>query len=162
MLVRSFELPNLPLQASMLSTRIASLLCTCQFGASNYPIFRPRTVCYLHVLPVSYVHASSELRTTQSSSPGQYATYTHCQQAMYILVRSFELPNLPPQDSMLSTRIASKLCTCQFGASNYPIFHPRPVCYLHALSVSYVLASSELRTTQSSSPGQYAIYTHCQ
>ena len=144
MLVRSFELPNLPLQASMLSTRIASLLCTCQFGASNYPIFlsrpvyylhvlpvcyvhasselrtthsnypifRPRTVCYLHALPVCYVHASSELRTTQSSSPGQYATYTHCQQAMYILVRSFELPNLPPQASMLSTRIVSKLCTC--------------------------------------------------
>ena len=31
---------------------------------------------------------------------------------MYILVRSFELPNLPPQDSVLSTRIASKIPYC--------------------------------------------------
>ena len=158
---RSFEPPNLPFLASMLSIRIACMLFTCCFEASNHPIFHSRPVCYLYVLPVCYLHAVSKLRTTQSSIPGQYAIYTYCLYAIYMLFRSFEPPNLPFLASMLSLRIASMLFTCCFEASNHPIFHSWPVCYLYVLPVCYLHAVSKLRTTQSSIPGQYAIYTNC-
>ena len=161
MLLRSFELPNLPFPASMLSICIAIMLFTCCFEASNYPIFHSRPVCYLYVLPSCYLHAASKLRTTQSSIPGQYAIYMYCQHAIYMLIRSFELPNLPFSASMLSICIAIMLCTCCFEASNYPIFHSRPVCYLYVLPSCYLHAASKLRTTQSSIPGQYAIYVYC-
>ena len=98
------------------------------------PIFHSRPKCYLYVLSVCHLHAASKLRTTQSSIPGQYAIYTYCQCAMYMLVRSFEPPNLPFPASMLSIRTQ--------------------VCHLHA--------ASKLRTTQSFIPGKYAIYTYCQ
>ena len=132
----------------MLSISIASMLFTCCFEASNYPIFHSRPVCYLYVLPVCYLHAASKLRTTQSSIPSQYAIYTYCQYAIYLLFRSFKPPNLPFLASMLSTRFAiymllrsfeppnlpflasmlsicitSMLFTCCFEASNHPIFH---------------------------------------
>ena len=162
MLLRSFELPNLPFLTSMLSIRFASMLFTCCFEASNLPIFHSRPVCYLYVLPVCYLHAASKLRTTQSSIPDQYAIYMYCQYAIYMLLRSFEPPNLPFPASMLSIRIASMLFTCCFEASNLPIFHSRPVCYLYVLPVCYLHAASKLRTTQSSIPGQYAIYMYCQ
>ena len=186
MLLRSFEPPNLPFPASMLSIRIASMLFTCCFEASNLPIFHSRPVCYLYVLPVCYLLAASKLRTTQSSNPGLYGIYMYCQYAIYMLLRSFEPPNLPFPASMLSIRIASMLFTCFeppnllfpasmlsiciasmlfpccFEASNHPIFHSRPVCYLYVLPVCYLLAASKLRTTQSYIPGQYAIYTYCQ
>ena len=105
---------------------------------------------------------TSKLRTTQSSIPGQYAIYTYCQYAIYMLLRSFEPPNLTFPASMLSIRIASMLFPCCFEASNHPIFHSRPVCYLYVLPVCYLLAASKLRTTQSYIPGQYAIYMYCQ
>ena len=159
---RSFEPPNLPFLASMLSIRIASMLFTCCFEASNHPIFHSWPVCYLYVLPVCYLHAASKLRTTQSSIPGQYAIYTYCQYAIYMLFRSFEPLNLPFPASMLSIRIASVLFICCFEASNHRIFHSRPVCYLYVLPVCYLHAVSKLRTTQSSIPGQYAIYMYCQ
>ena len=162
MLLRSFEPPNLPFPASMLSIRIASVLFTCCFEASNNPTFHSRPVRYLYVWPVCHLHAASKLRTTQSSIPGQYAIYTYCQYAMYMLLRSFEPPNLPFPASTLSIRIASMPCTCCFEASNHPIFHSRPVCYLYVLPMCHVHAASKLRTTQSSIPGQYAIYTYCQ
>ena len=160
LLVRSFELPNVPPQASMLSIRIASMLFTCCFEASNYLIFHSWPVCYLYLLPVCYFQSASKLRTTQSSIPGQYAIYTYCQYAIYMLLRSFEPPNLPFLASMLSIRIASMLFTCCFEASNYPIFHSWPVCYLYILPVCYLLAASKLRTSQSSIPDQYAIYSN--
>ena len=162
MLLRSFEPPNLPFPASMLSIRTASMPCTCYFEASNHPIFHSRPVCYLYVLPVCHLHATSKPRTSQSSIPGQHAIYTYCQYAMYMLLRSFEPPNLPFPASMLSIRTASMPCTCSFEASNHPTFHSRPVCYLYVLPVCHVHATSKLRTTQSSIPGQYAIYTYCQ
>ena len=133
--LRSFKLPNLQFLASMLSIRIASMPFTGCFEASNYPIFHSRLVCYLYVLPVCYLHAASKLRTTQSSIPGLYAIY------MYI---------------------ASMLYTCCFERSNLPIFHSWPVCYLYVFPVCYLHAVSKLRTTQSSNPGQYAIYTYGQ
>ena len=157
-----FEQPNLTFLASMLSIRIASMLFTCCFEASNFPIFHSRPVCYLYVLPVCYLHAASKLRTSQSYIPGQYAIYTYCQYAIYMLLRSFEPPNLTFPASMLSIRIASMLFTCCFEASNYPIFHSRPGCYLYVLPVCYLHAASKLRTSQSYIPGQYAIYTYCQ
>ena len=162
---------------------------TCCFEASNYPIFHSWPVCYPYVLLVCHLHAGSKLRTTQSSIPGQYAIYTYCQYAIYMLLRSFEPPNLrfpasmlsiriasmlftcyfeppnlPSLASMLSIRIASILFTCCFEASNHPIFHSWPVCYLYVLPTCYLQchAISELRTTESSIPGQYAIYTYCQ
>ena len=147
-------IPNLPFPACMLSICIASMLFTCYFEASNHPII---PVCYLYVLPVCYLHAASKLRTTQSSIPSQYAIYTYCQYAIYMLLRSFEPPNLPFPACMLSKRIASMLFTCCFEASNHPIFHSRPVCYLYVLPVCYLHAASKLRTTQSSIPGLYAI-----
>ena len=159
MLVRSFELPNFPFSASMLSICIASMLFTCWFEASNYPIFYSRPVCYLYVLPICYLHATSKLRTTQSSILGQYAIYMYCH---HVLLRNFELPNLPFSASMLSICIASMLFTCWFEASNYPIFHSRPVCYLYVLPACYLHAGSKLRTTQSFIPGQYAICMYCQ
>ena len=162
MLVRSFELPNFPFSASMLSICTASMLFTCCFEASNYPIFHSRPVCYLYVLPICYLHATSKLRTTQSFIPGQYAIYMYCQHAIYMLLRSFELPNLSFPASMLSICIASTLFTCWFEASNYPIFHSRPVCYLYVLPSCYLHATSKLRTTQSFIPGQHAIYMYCQ
>ena len=134
MLLRSFELPNLPFLASMLSIHTASMPCTCCFEASNHPIFHSQPVCYLYVL----------------------------QYAMYMLLRNFEPPNLPFPASMLSIRIASMPFTCCFEASNHPIFHSRPVCYLYVLPVCHLHAASKLRTTQSSIPSQYAIYTYCQ
>ena len=161
MLLRSFELPNLPFLASMLSIRIASVLFICCFEVSNYPIFHSWPVCYLYVLPMCYLYAASKLRTSQSSIPGQYAIYTYCQCAVYKLLRSFELPNLPFLASMLSIRIASVLFISCFEVSNYPIFHSRPVCYLYVLPVCYLYAASKFRTTQSSIPGQYAIYMYC-
>ena len=175
-----FELPNLPFLASMLSIRIASMLFTCCFEASNHPvfltycqcaiymllrnhpIFHSRPVYHLYVLPLCHLHAASKLRTTQSSIPGQYAIYKYCQYAIYMLLRSIEPPNLPFPASMLSIRIASMLFTCCFEASNHPIFHSRPVCYLQVLPVCYLHAASKHRTTQSSIPGQYAIYKYCQ
>ena len=135
MLLRSFEQPNLPFLASMLSIRIANMLFTCCFEASNHPIFHSRPVCYLYLFPVCYLHAASKLRTTQSSIPGQYGIYTYCQYAIYMLLRSFEPPNLPFPASMLPIRIASMLFTCCFKASNHLIFHSRPVCYLYVLPV---------------------------
>ena len=157
MLLRSFEPPNLP--ACMLSIRIASMPFTCCFEASNLPISRP--VCYLYVLPVCYLHAASKLRTTQSYIPREYAIYTYCQHAIYMLFRSFEPSNLPFPACMLSIRIASMPFTCCFEASNHPIFHSRPVCYLYVLPVCYLHAASKLRTTQSYIPREYAIYTYC-
>ena len=79
MLLRSFEPPNLPFPACMLSIRIASMLFTCCFEASNLPILHSRPVCYLYVLSVCYLHAASKLRTSQSSIPGQYAIYMYSQ-----------------------------------------------------------------------------------
>ena len=152
--------PNPPFPASMLFIRIASMLFTCCFEASNYPIFHSRPVCYLYVLPVCHLHAASKLRTTQSSIHGQYAIYTFCRYAIYMLLRSFELPNLPFLASMLSIRIASMLFTGCFEASNHPIFHSRPVYYLYVLPVCHLHVASKLRTTQSSIPSQYAIYTY--
>ena len=171
MLLRSFELPNLPLLPSMLSIRIASMLFTCCFEASNHPIFHSRPVCFLYVLPVCNLHAASKLRTTQSSIPSQYAIYTYCQYAVYLLLRSFEPPNLPfPASmlsiciasmpftccfeasnnpfpaSMLSIRIAIMLFTCCFEASNLPILHSRRECYLYILPVCYLHAASKFRT----------------
>ena len=214
MLLRSFEPPNLPFPASMLSICTASMPFTCCFEASNLPIFHSRPKCYLYVLPVCHLHAASKLRTTQSSIPGQYAIYTYCQYAMYMLLRSFEPTNLPFPASMLSIRTpvchlhaASKLrttqssipgqyaiytyssmpCTCSLEASNHPIFHSRPVCYLYVLQyaiymllrsfeppnlpfpasmlsirtpVCHLHAASKLRTTQSYIPGRNAIYTY--
>ena len=173
--------------ASMLSIRIASMPFTCCFeasnhpilhsrpvcylyvlpvcdlhAASNYPILHSRPVCYLYVLPVCYLHAASKLRTSQSYIPGQYAIYTYCQYAIYMLLRSFELPNLTFPASMLSIRIASVPFTCCFEASNLPILHSRLVFYLYVLPVCDLHAASKLRTTQSYIPGQYAIYTYCQ
>ena len=162
MLLQSIEPPNLPFPASMLSIRIASMLFTCCFEASNHPTFHSRPVCYLYVLPVWYLHAASNLRTSQFSIPGLYAIYTYCQYAIYMLLRSFEPPNLPFPASMLSIRIASMLFTCCFEASNLPIFLSWPVCYLYVLAVCYLHAASKHRTTQSSIPGLYAIYTYCQ
>ena len=138
MLLRSFELPNLPFLASMLSIRIANVLFICCFEASNHPIFHSWPVCYLYVLPVCYLYAASKFRTTQSSIPGQYAIYTYCQCAIYMLLRSFEPPNLPFPASMLSIRIASVLFISCFEVSNYPIFHFWPVCYLYVLPVCYL------------------------
>ena len=139
-----------------------------------------------------HLHAASKLRTTQSSIPGQYAIYTYCQYAIYMLLRttessipghavcyqfynimycqyaiymllrSFEQPNLPFPASMLSVCIASMQFTCCFEASNHSILYSRPVWYLHVLPVCNLHAASKLRTTQSSIPGQYAIYTYCQ
>ena len=100
--------------ASMLSIRIASMLFTCCFEASNHPIFHSWPVCYLYVLPVCYLHAASKLRTTQSSIPGLYAIYTYFQYA------SFEPLNLPFPASMLSIRIFSMLFTCCFEPPNLP------------------------------------------
>ena len=157
-----FEPSNLLLQASMLSICITNMLFRCSFEAPNLPIFNSRPVCYLYVLQVCYLHAASKLRTTQSSIPGQYAIYTYCQYAMYMLLRSFEPPNLLFPASMLSIRIASMPCTCCFEASNHPIFHSRPVCDLQVLPVCYVHAASKLRTSESYIPCQYAIYTYCQ
>ena len=162
MLFRSFEPPNLPFPACMLSIRIASMPFTCCFEASNHPIFHSRPVCYLYVLQVCHLHAASKLRTTQSSIPGLYAIYTYCKYAIYMLLRSFEPPNLTFPVSMLSIRIASMPFTCCFEASNHPIFHSRPVCYLYVLPACHLHAASKLRTTQSSIPGLYAIYTYCQ
>ena len=162
MLFRSFEPPNFPFPASRLSIRIASMLFTCCFEASNHPIFHSWLVCYLYVLPVCYLHAVSKLRTTQSSIPGQYAIFTYCQYAIYMLFRSFEPTNLSFLASMLSIRVVSMLFTCCFEASNHPIFHSWLVCYLYVLPVCYLHAVSKLRTTQSSIPGQYAIFTYCQ
>ena len=159
MLLRSFEPPNLPFLASMLSIRIASMLFTCCFEASNHSIFHSRPVCYLYVLPVCYLHAVSKLRTTQSSIPGQYAIYMYCQYAIYMLLRTTQ-SSIPGY--MISIRIASTHFTCCFKASNHPIFHSRRVCYLYFLPVCYLYAASKLRTTQSSNPGQYAIYTYFQ
>ena len=138
------------------------MLFTCCFEASNYRILYCRPVCYLYVLPVCYLHAASKLRTSQSSIPGEYAIYTYCQYAIYMLLRSFEPPNLPFLASMLSICIASMLFTCSFEASNLPIFHSRLVCYLYVLPVCYLHAASKIRTTQSYIPGQYAIYTYYQ
>ena len=162
MLLRSFEPPNLPFPASMLSIWIASMLFTCCFEASNHPIFHSRPVCYLYGLPVCYLHAASKLRTSQSSIYGQYAIYMDCQYAISMLLRSFEPPNLPFMASMLSIRMVSMLFPCCFEASNLPIFHLWPVCYLYVWSVCHFHAASKLRTTQSFIPGQYAIYTYCQ
>ena len=161
MLLRSFEPPNLTFPACMLSIRIASMLFTCCFEASNLPIFHSRPVCYLYVLPACHLHAVSKLRTTQSSIPGLYAIYTYCQYAIYMLLRSFEPPNLPFPACMLSIRIASMPFTCCFEPSNHPIFHSRPVCYLYILQVCHLHAASKLRTTQSYIPREYAIYTYC-
>ena len=184
MLLRSFEQNYHPFLASMISIRIASIPCTCSFEASNHPIFHSRPVCYLYVLPMCHVHAASKLRTTQSSTPGQYAIYTYCQYAIYMLLRSFEPPNLP---FPASTLYSCMPFTCCFEASNHPIFHSRPVCYLYVLQyaiymllrsfeppnlpfpasmlsirtpVCHLHAASKLRTTQSSIPGLYAIYTY--
>ena len=146
----------------MLSIRIASMLFTCCFEASNYPILHSRPVCYPYVLPVCYIHAASnlpilhsrsvcylyvlsvcylhttsKLRTSQSYIPGQYAIYMYRQYAIYMLLRSFEPPNLPFPACMLSIRIVSVLFTCCFEAS-------------------------KLQTSQSYIPGLYAIYTYCQ
>ena len=162
MLLRSFEPPNLPFPASILSIYIASMLFTCCFEASNHPILHSQPVCYLYVLPVCSFHAASKLRTTQSSIPGKYAIYTYCQYAISMLLRSFEPPNLTFPASMLSICIASMLFTCCFEASNHSIFHSRPVCYLYVLPVCHFHAASKLRTTQSYIPGLYAIYTYCQ
>ena len=162
MLLRSFEPPNLPFPACMLSIRIASMLFTCCFEASNLPIFDSWQVCYLYILTVCYLHADSMLQTSQSSMLGQYAIYTYCQYAIYMLLRSFEPPNLPFPACMLSIRIDSMLFTCCFEASNHPIFHSRPVCYLYVLPVCYLHAASKLRTTGSYIPGQYAIYMYYQ
>ena len=112
-----FEPPNLTFPVSMLSIRIASMLFTCCFEAS---ILHSWPVCYLYVLPVCYLHAASKLRISQSSIPGEYAIYTYCQYAIYILLRSFEPPNLPFPASMLSIRIASMLFTCCFEPPNLP------------------------------------------
>ena len=133
----------------------------CQY-ASNHPIFYYRPVCYLYVLQICYLDALSKLRTSQSSIPGLYAIYTYCKYAIYMLLQSFEPPNLPFPASMLSIRIASMPCTCCFEASNHPIFYFLPVCYLYVLPVCHVHAASKLRTTQSSIPGQCAIYKYCQ
>ena len=146
----------------MLSIRIASMLFTCCFEASNHPIFQSRPVCYLYVWSVCYLHGASKLRTIQSSNPGQYAIYTYGQYAIYMLLRSFEPSNLPIPANMLSIWIASMQFTCCFEASNHPIFHSRPVCYLYGLPVCYFHAASKLRTSQSSIYGQYAIYTYGQ
>ena len=143
MQLRSFEPPNLPFPASMLSIRTASMPCTCCFEASNQTIFHSQPVCYRYVLPVCHLHAASKLRTSQSSIPGQYAIYTYCQCAMYMLLRSFEPNNLPFPASVLSIRIASMPFTCCFEASNHPIFHSRPVCYLYVLQYAiYMLLRS--------------------
>ena len=150
MLFRSFEPLNFPFPASRLSIRIASMLFTCCFEASNQPIFHSRPVCYLYVLPVCYLHYASKLRTTQSFIPGLYRC---CQYAIYMLFRSFEPSNLPFPASRLSIRIGSMLFTCCFEASNLPIFHSRPVGYLYVLPVCYLHAVSKLRTIQSSIPG---------
>ena len=145
MLLRSFEPPNLPFPASMISICIVSILFTSCFKTSNHPIFHSWPVCYLYVLSVfylqaaskllrsfeppnlpflasrlCYLHAASELRTTQSSIPGQYAIYMHCQYAIYMLLRSFEPSNLPFPASVLSIRIASMPFTCCFGVLNHP------------------------------------------
>ena len=128
------------------------MLFTCCFEALNLPIFHSRPVCYLYVLPVCYLHYASKLRTTQSFIPGQYAIYRCCQYAIYMLFRSFEPPNLSFLASMLSIRIASMLFTCCFEASNQPIFHSRPVCYLYVLPVCYLHAASKRRTSQSYIP----------
>ena len=146
MLLRSFEPPNLPFPASMLSIRIASMLFTCCFEALNHPIFHSRLVCYI---------------------------YTYCQYVIYMLLRSFELSNLPfPASSSVYYLYLFPVCylhaaqssipgyAIYFDASNHPIFHSRPVCYLYILPVCYSHAASKLRTTQSSIPGQYAIYTY--
>ena len=132
-----FEPPNLTFPVSMLSIRIASMPLTCCFEASNLPIFHSRPVCYLYVLPVCYLHAASKLRTYQSSIHGQYAIYMYCQYVINMLLRSFEPTNLPFMASMLSIRIASMLFTCCFEASNLPIFHSWPVCYLYVLPVCH-------------------------
>ena len=143
MLFRSFEPSNLQLTlpASMLSICISSMLFTCSFEASNHPIFHSWPVRYLYVLPICYLqcHAISELRTTQSSIPGQYAIYTYCQYAIYMLFRSFKLSNLPFLASMLSICTTNMLFTmsCYFRASNHPIFHSWPVCYLYVLPVCF-------------------------
>ena len=118
-----FEPPNLTFPVSMLSICIASMPFRCCFEASNLPILHSRRVCYLYVLPVCHLHAASKLRTSQSSIPGLYAIYTYCQYAIYMLLRSFEPPNLPFPACMLSIRIASMPFRCCFEASNYPIFH---------------------------------------
>ena len=143
------------------------MLLTCFFEASNHPILHSRRVCYLYVLPVCYLHAASKLQTTQCYNPGQYVIYTYCQYAIYMLLRSFELPNLTFPASMLSVRIASMLFTCCFEppnlpflasmlsiciasilftccfeASNYRTFHSWPVCYLYVLPVCYLQAAS--------------------
>ena len=137
-----FEPSNLLLQASMLSICITNMLFRCSFEAPNLPIFNSRPVCYLYVLQVCYLHAASKLRTTQSSIPGQYAIYTYCQYAIYMLLRSFEPPNLTFPASVLSTSIASMLFTRCFEASNHPIFHSRQVCYLYVLPVCYLHVAS--------------------
>ena len=160
MLLRSFEPPNLTFPASMLSIRIASMRFTCCFEASNNPIFYipSQYAIYTYCQYAIYML----LRTTQSYIPGQYAIYTYCQYAIYMLLRSFEPPSLTFPASILSIRIASMLFTCCFEASNHPILHSRPVCYLYVLPVCHLHAASKLRTTQSYIPGQYALYTYCQ
>ena len=189
MLLRSFEPPNLPFPASMLSIRTASMPFTCCFEASNNPIFHSRPVCYLYVLPVCHLHAASKLRTTQSSIPGQYANYTYSSMPFTCC---FETSNHPIFHSrpkcylyvlpVCHAHAASKLrtthsyipgqyaiytyssmpFTCCFEASNHPIFHSRPVCYLYVLPVCHLHAASKLLTSQSSIPSQNAIYTYCQ
>ena len=112
MLLRSFEPPNLPFLASMLSIHIASMPFRCCFEASNLPILHSRPVCYLYilpachlhdvsklpifhswqvcylyVLPVCYLHAASKLRTSQSSIPGHYMLSILTQQVLLITCR---------------------------------------------------------------------------
>ena len=187
MLVRSFEPPNLPFRASMLSIRTASMPFTCYFETKNHPIFHSRPVCYLYVLPMCHVHAGSKLRTTQSSIPGQYVIYTyssmpftccfeasnhpifHSRQVCYLYV--LPVCHLHATSKLRTTqssipgqyaicRYSSMPCTCSLEASNHPIFHSGPVCYLYVLPVCHLHATSKLRTTQSSIPGQYAIYRY--
>ena len=112
MLLRSVELLNPTFPASMLSIRIASMLFTCCFEPPNLTFLANMLSIRIASVLFTCCFEASKLRTSQSSIPGQYAIYTYCQYAMYMLVRSFELPNLPFLASMLSTRIASKLCTC--------------------------------------------------
>ena len=161
----------------------SSMPFTCCFEASNYPILHSRPVCYLYVLPVCHLHAASKLRTTFPASMLSIRIasmpFTCCfeasnypifhsrpvcylyvlQYAIYMLLRSFEPPNLTFPASMLSIRIASVPFTCCFEASNHPILHSQPVCYLYVLPVCHLHAASKLRTIQSSIPGQYVIYT---
>ena len=159
MLLRSVEPPNLTFPVSMLSIRIASMPFRCCFEASNLPIFHSWPVCYLYVLPVCHLHA---LRSFEPPNLPFPACMLSIRIASMPFTCCFEPPNLPFLAIMLSIHIASMLFRCCFEASNLPIFHSRPVCYLYVLPVCYLDAASKLRTSQSSIPSQYAIYTYCQ